>query len=283
VERELTGSRFDVLLNDVPVREVHVPGRLMLLNDAASSLAAKAQKHGPVLGFDESLWLPATTVVPESEKSKVLDLDEVLARQVMELLKQHAHLFMGVQEVQWVIDKVQVDYPGLVAEVQKILPLQRIAEVLRRLLEEQVPIRNVRTIFESLIAWGPKEKDMLMLTEHVRGDLGRYLAFEAGAGRPYVSAILLEPGVEQAVRSCIKPTPAGNFLAMPPEQTSVITSKVAEIAAGHGERAGLAMITSMDIRRYVRKMIEPRLDWLRVYSYQELGSLVELRPVGRVG
>jgi type III secretion protein V len=42
-------------------------------------------------------------------------------------------------------------------------------------------------------------------------------------------------------------------------------------------------VTSMDIRRYVRKMIEPKLDWLRVYSYQELGTLVELRPVGRVG
>jgi type III secretion protein V len=282
VERELSGTRFDVLLNDVPVREVSVPGRLMLLNDTASALAAKATKFGPVLGFDESLWLPASTPIAEGDKTKVLDLDEVLARQVMDLLKQHAHLFMGVQEVQWVIDKVQVDYPGLVAEVQKILPLQRIAEVLRRLLEEQVPIRNVRTIFESLIAWGPKEKDMLMLTEHVRGDLGRYLAFEAGAGKTFVSAILLDPGVEQAVRSCIKPTPSGNFLAMPPEQTQLIMSKVADIASGHGSRSGLAMVTSMDIRRYVRKMIEPRLDWLHVYSYQELGSLVELRPVGRV-
>jgi len=283
VERELSGSRFDVLLNDVPIREVTVPGRLLYLSDAASELAAKAQKHGPLLGQAESLWLPAETPIPEQERGNVLDLDQVLARQVMDLLKQNAHLFMGVQEVQWVIDKAQVDYPGLVAEVQKILPLQRIAEVLRRLLEEQVPIRNVRTIFESLIAWGPKEKDMLMLTEYVRGDLGRYLAFEASSGQPFVSAILVDPAIEQAVRSCIKPTPAGNFLAMPPEQTSAIASKVAEIVDSQPSRTGLAMVTSMDIRRYVRKMIEPRLDWLHVYSYQELGSMVELRPVGRVG
>ncbi len=283
VERALGGSRFDVLLNDVPVREVTVPGRLLYLSDAASSLAAKAQKHGPVLGQPESLWLPLNTPIPEVDRPNVLDLDQVLARQVMDLLKQHAHLFMGVQEVQWVIEKAQVDYPGLVAEVQKILPLQRIAEVLRRLLEEQVPIRNVRTIFESLIAWGPKEKDMLMLTEYVRGDLGRYLAFSASGGQAFVSAILMDPGIEQAVRSCIKPTPAGNFLAMPPEQTMAIAMGVEEIVQQQSTRTGLAMVTSMDIRRYVRKMIEPRMDWLHVYSYQELGSLIELRPVGRVG
>ena len=49
-----------------------------------------------------------------------------------------------------------------------------------------------------------------------------------------------------------------------------------------GRQVGLALVTSMDIRRYVRKMIEPHLEWLRVYSYQELGSLIELRPIGRV-
>jgi len=206
----------------------------------------------------------------------------VISRQVMTLLRQHAHLFMGVQEVQWVIDKAQVDYPGLVAEVQKILPLQRIAEVLRRLLEEQVPIRNVRTIFESLILWGPKEKDMLLLTEYVRGDLGRYLAFEASAGKGYITAVIMDAQIEQAIRTCIKPTPAGNFLAMPPDQAMSITAKVADIVERIEDRTGVALVTSMDIRRYVKKMVEPTIAWLHVYSYQELGTLVELRMAGRV-
>jgi type III secretion protein V len=280
VERDLKDMHFDVLLNDVPTRSVSVPGRLLWLSDAASPLAAQAQRHGPLLGQAESLWLTPEAVPPE-QRASCLDLEEVMARQVMGVLRQHAHLFMGVQEVQWVIDRAQHDYPGLVAEVQKILPLQRIAEVLRRLLEEQVPIRNLRSIFESLIAWGPKEKDMLLLTEYVRGDLGRYLAFEASAGQGHVAAILLDPQVEQAIRQCIKPTPAGNYLAMPPEHAMAITERV---LAYSGEQAqpGIALVTSMDIRRYVKKMIEARLDWLRVYSYQELGSLVELRPLGRV-
>jgi type III secretion protein V len=280
VSNEMQGFRFDVLLNDVPVRNVVLPGNMLLLMDPASPLAAKAQKHGAVIGQEESLWLPLTAL-PEGQREGVMTLEAVLSQEVIDVLRHNAHTFMGVQEVQWVIDRAMPDYPGLVAEVQKVLPLQRVAEVLRRLLEEQVPIRNVRGIFESLIAWGPKEKDMLLLTEYVRGDLGRYLAFEAGAGQGVVSALLLDPSIEQAIRQCIKPTPAGNYLAMPPEQAQVITDKVVEMV-GDRRQEGVALVTSMDIRRYVKKMVEARLRWLKVYSFQELGGLIELRPIGRV-
>lgn len=122
---------------------------------------------------------------------------------------------------------------------------------------------------------------MLLLTEYVRGDLGRYLAYEASGGQAFVQAILLDASVEQAIRQCIKPTPAGNYLAMPPEHAAMITEKVVELV-GAPPAPGLALVTSMDIRRYVKKMVEGRLASLKVYSFQELGNLVELRPVGRV-
>lgn len=282
VDKALEALRFEVLINDVPVRHVELPGRLLLVPTPLDGepWAARAQVHGPVLEQPESRWMSGPDI-PEAERGKCLDIEQVMARQVMLLLRRNAHQFMGVQEIQWIVDKATADYPGLVAEVQKILPVQRIAEVMRRLLEEQVPIRNVRSIFESLITWGPKEKDMLLLTEYVRGDLGRYLAFEAGAGKPYVSAILLDAAVEQAIRQCIKPTPTGNYLAMAPESAAAITEKVMQIAGG-SPQAGVAVVTSMDIRRYVKKIIETRLESLRVYSYQELGHQVELRPLGRV-
>jgi type III secretion protein V len=280
VSDDLPGFQFDVLLNDVPVRRVVLPGRMLLVRDSGSPFAALAQIHGPVLDLEQSLWIDAAAV-PEGRGEGLMSLEDVLSQEVLDVLRNNAHNFMGVQEVQWVIDRAMPDYPGLVAELQKVLPMQRVAEVLRRLLEEQVPIRNVRGIFESLIAWGPKEKDMLLLTEYVRGDLGRYLAFEAGSGRGMVSALLLDPAIEQAIRQCIKPTPAGNYLAMPPEQAHVITEKVVEMV-GHRRADGISLVTSMDIRRYVRKMIEARLRWLKVYSFQELGGQIELHPIGRV-
>lgn len=275
--------RFDILINDVPVAQPQLPGDLLLLLDTQSPLAAQALPGGPLLGMAESLWVPQTALPPGQRAGACLDIEQVIAREMVEMLHRHAHLFMGVQEVQWVIERAMPEYPGLVSEVQKVMPLQRMAEVLRRLLEEQVPIRNIRSIFESLITWAPKEKDLLLLTEYVRSDLGRYLAHEAGGGQRHLSAILLAPEIEQAIRGCIKPTPAGNYLAMSPDDARDITERIAAVAgSAPPSGGGVALVTSMDIRRYVKKMIEGQLDWLRVYSFQELGSLIELRPIGRV-
>ena len=280
ISQELKGHCYDVLLNDVPVSHVELPQGLLWVSLADSPLAATAERHGPLLDQTESLWIRLEHVQAE-HMSHCLTLEQVLARHVVEMLKQHASLFMGIQEVQWIIDKASVEHSGLVAEVQKILPLQRIAEVLRRLLEEQIPIRNMRSIFESLVAWGPKEKDMLQLTEYVRGDLGHYLAFEAGGGQPFVRAVLLDPALEQMIRQCIKPTPAGNYLAIAPDTAEAIVVKVLAIC-GSQASSGIAVVTSMDIRRYVKKILGSRISWLRVYSYQELGGQIELRPIGRV-
>ncbi|HEU4459591.1 MAG TPA: type III secretion system export apparatus subunit SctV [Methylibium sp.] len=280
VSAAMTDYSFDVLLNDVPTGEIKVPGRLFYVDDPQSPLMAGAQKHGPLFDRPQSAWV-TPEAVPEGGAEGVLSLEVVLARQVMTVLRKNAHLFMGVQEVQWVLERATTDYPGLVTEVQKILPAQRIAEVLRRLLEEQVPVRNLRSIFESLIAWGPKEKDLVVLTEYVRGDLGRYLAFEAAGGAGFVQAVLLEPQVEQAIRQSIKSTPAGSFLAIPPDAAQTIVDNIMRMV-GEQRRTGVAVVTSMDIRRYVKKMVEARVSWLGVYSFQELGSLVELRPLGRV-
>ncbi len=218
---------------------------------------------------------------PSSASPESMSCEEVVANHAVRVLRDQAYQFVGIQEVQWLLERVGKDYPGLVAEVQKVLPLQRISDVLRRLLEEQVAIRNMRTIFESLVVWGPKEKDVVMLTEYVRGDLGRYLTFRATGGATSLSVVLLDPAVEKQIRDSIKPTPAGNFLAMAPDLKANIAQLIAQIA-GEEPRAGVAVVTPMDIRRYVRRIVEGRLAWLNVYSFQELNGQVTLEPCGRV-
>ena len=120
-----------------------------------------------------------------------------------------------------------------------------------------------------------------MLTEYVRGDLARFLAHRAaGAGRQ-LPAVLFDLPVEQHIRQAIKQTPTGNFLALPPDEVGFLIDRIQSFV-GDTPRDGVALVTSMDIRRYVRRMIEARLGWLAVYSYQELGEHVELQPLGRV-
>ncbi|PPT92338.1 EscV/YscV/HrcV family type III secretion system export apparatus protein [Xanthomonas theicola] len=211
--------------------------------------------------------LAPTTEQPEVE----------LARQATRPLRERAHQFLGLQETQWVLDQISADFPGLVAEVHKAVPLQRSADVLRRLLEERVPIRNIKLILESLVVWGPKEKDPVLLTEYVRGCLA-----SSGAMVRKLPAVLLEQALEQAIRQAIKPTPAGNFLTMAPEDARQLTDRIVALA-GETPNAPLVLVTSMDIRRYVRRMIEARIGWLPVHSYQELNGHIELAPVGRIG
>jgi len=256
---------YEVLVHDIPGEAVSVP-------------------EGKV----------STEALPEPLRTKVLatpdtppQAEQVIADHVVHVLRKNAHLFIGLQETQWIMERVTTEYPGLVAEAQKAVPAQRMADVLRRLLEEQVPIRNMRAILESLVIWGPKEKDTLMLVEYVRGDLGRQIAHQATSGSRKMPAILLDPTVEQTVRQAIKPTPAGNFLTLDPQQVDSIVTRLEHMSRSAPQSTAaqvgaLAIVTSMDIRRYVRRMIEPRLQALNVYSFQELGPHVDLQPVGKL-
>jgi type III secretion protein V len=275
----LEGQHYEVLVHDVPAGHGELVEGQLLVVDPPPKVAEACTKGSPAGGDAVSHWI-AVTAKAQAEEAVCLGPEEVLARHAVRVLRQQAHQFLGIQEVQWVMERVGREYPGLVAEVQKVLPAQRVADVLRRLLEEQVSIRNLRSIFESLIVWGPKEKDVLMLTEYVRTDLGRYLTHRATGGQDKLSVVLLDQQLEKAIREAIKPTPTGNFLALAPEQSAAIAQRIA--AAAGAQRPGLAVVTSMDIRRYVQRMLDTHLSWMRVYSYQELGTHARLEPVGKV-
>jgi type III secretion protein V len=257
----LPEESYEVMIFDVPY------GR--------TTLAQALETHQPAAGAnaikDAGKDTNKGTPTPEA----------LIARHTIDLLRQHAHLFLGIQETQWILDQLNDDYPGLVAEVQKSLPLQKMADVLRRLIEEGVPIRNIRSITESLITWGPKEKDMLMLTEYIRMELGRMIAYRATGGPRDLPVVLVDVQVEQHIRQSIKQTPTGNFLALPPDEINRLVAKIADIV-GDTPRQQVALVASMDIRRYVKRMVESRLKWLPVYSYQELGAHVDLQPIGRL-
>jgi type III secretion protein V len=250
------------------------------LPDAAQEpdLAARCEARGPAGGVFDSFWI-GEKEVPAG--ATVWRAEDVIAHETINLLRMRAQQFLGIQEAQWMLDQLNTDYPGLVTEVTKAVPLQKIADVLRRLLEEQISIRNVRGIMESLVVWGPKEKDPLLLAEYVRGDLAPYLAHRAAGSQRALAAVVLDMPVEQHIRQAIRQTPTGNFLALPPEEMQYFVDSIAA-HAGESPRDAFAVVASMDIRRYVRRMIESRLPWLPVYSYQELGSHVQMQPVGRV-
>jgi len=277
---DLAGHRYQVLAQDVPSEAIDLPPGVSVLPAVPDALRDQCEERRDVAGMSHSFWIESAKL-PAELAGQAIGREDLIAGQAVAQLGAQAKLFIGLQETQWILERAAVDYPGLVAEVQKALPVQRIAEVLRRLLEERVPIRNMRAILESIVVWGPKEKDLLMVTEYVRCDLGRFIAHRATGGTGELPAIVLDQEVEQTIRQSIKPTPAGNFLALEPGHIETLLGNLQD-ACGPDPVAHLSVVAAMDIRRYIRRMIEQRLPSLPVYSFQELGSDAHLTPVGRL-
>jgi type III secretion protein V len=179
---------------------------------------------------------------------------------------------------------METEFGELVREVQRVIPPQRIAEVLQRLVQEDISVRNLRLIFQALIEWAPKEKDTLILSEYVRIALRRYISYKFSGGQNILVVYLLEPQTEETIRKAIRQTSGGSFLALDPATSKKLVDEIKAKVGGALQRERTPVIlTSMDIRRFLRKLVELELPDLPVLSHQELTEEINIQPLGRIG
>ncbi|QNM97628.1 type III secretion system export apparatus subunit SctV [Chitinimonas koreensis] len=207
---------------------------------------------------------------------------EVLAAALEDILRRNASKFIGLHEAQLVLNWTESKMPLLAKEIERVLPTARIAEVLQRLVAEQVPIRNLRQIVETLFDWGQRERDPGMLADFVRIALKRQLCHEFAPGN-VLRALMLSPGTEEMLRNAVRQTAHGSFLALTGEQSRTLLdrlrSQMGEPAEGEGPPV---LLVAQDLRRCVRKLVEDELFGLPVLSYAELVSEIQIQPLGRV-
>jgi type III secretion protein V len=199
------------------------------------------------------------------------------------VLKRYAEEFIGIQETRHLLEQMEGSFPELVKEVQRLLPLQKISEIFQRLVSEDISIRNLRSILESLVEWGQKEKDTVLLTEYVRGTLKRHISYKYSNGLNILPAYLLDQSIEETIREGIRQTSSGAYLALDPSVTSSFTDKVKEEVGDirHISHKPV-LVVSMDIRRYVRKLLEIDLYDMPILSYQELTPEINIQPINRI-
>lgn len=272
----LRENGYQVLVHDVAVSEgVLRPGWLLLDPAQAVSPPAGAEVAEPFGPFPRVVW--ATGAEPGT---RAWSSEEVVGLHVDHTVRRHVRQLIGLQEVQRLLHWVQRDAPELAAEVSRVAPAQRIAEVLRRLLQEGIPIRNLHAIFESLATWAPKEQDAIALTELVRIDLGGYITSRHVGANRQLEAILFESSLLERVQNAIERSPRGNLLLLSPAAAQDIREQVRRILDTSTGR--VVAIASSDVRRYVKTLIEPVAPVLPVLSYQEIDEDVALQPVGWV-
>jgi type III secretion protein V len=206
-----------------------------------------------------------------------------LAEQALDLLRASAADFLGLAETQRLLDELEQFAPATVRNVvPKPVSLLLLADVLRRLVEERVSVRDLRAILEALSMVAATEKDPLSLAEYVRSQLRRAITFRLTGGRAELDVVLLDALVEDTVRRAIARTAAGAFLTLPPQAARDVLSAVRQALATLTPRSDPTVIlTQPDIRRFVRKLVESEMRDVWVVSFAELLPEVSLKPVAR--
>lgn len=283
----LSAETYNIMLSEVPVSQGRLrPGHLLVRESTANldALQIQYESDQKFLPHIATLWSPEN-MRDSLHKAGIpfMDTSEVLTYHLAFVLKKYSADFIGIQETRFLMTAMEGRFPDLVKEATRVLPIQKIAEILQRLVSEDISVRNLRTILEALIEWGQKEKDSVLLTEYVRSSLKRHISHKYSSGQNVLPAYLLAPSVEDTVRGAVRQTSAGSYLALDPSVSKTLVENVKRTVGDIGMNAQRpVLLTSMDIRRYLRKMIEQDLYELPVLSYQELTQEINIQPLARI-
>ena len=283
----LPPETYALLLHEVPVTQGRLRPNYLLVRESLDNVKAMDLPYE----LDREFLPNVPTIwVDKTHRAQLLAAGApfmepipILVHHVAVVLKRYAHEYIGIQETRFLLTKMEQQFPDLVKELQRVLQPSRIAEILQRLVSEGVSIRNLRTIAEAMIEWGQKEKDTVLLSEHIRTALKRQISYRFAGSLNVLSAHLLTPEVEDTIRNAIRQTSVGSYLALDPSVSRKLVDNI-KIAVGDLSRLRQmpVLLTSIDIRRYLRKLIEQDLFDLPVVSYQELAQEINVQPLSRI-
>lgn len=265
-------------------------GDLLLDHYMAMSPGVEDESIVGVDTVEPAFGLPALWIGEEMKEQAelsgytVVDPPSVVSTHLTEVIKRHAHELLGRQETKQLVEHLQETYPALVEEVTpNTLSTGEVQKVLTNLLKENISIRNLPIIFETLADYGQMTKDMDLLTEYVRQSLSRQISRQFTTPGEPLYVITLSGSVEKKVADGVQQTEHGNFLSMDPN----VSQQILESAAGEADRLqGMGQVPvilcSPAVRMYVRQLLERYLPHVPVLSYNELEANVEVQSVGVV-
>ncbi|MDR0755563.1 MAG: type III secretion system export apparatus subunit SctV [Puniceicoccales bacterium] len=283
----LEDNGYRILLSEVPISQGKLMGTHVLVRESKENLdilginIVEAENFLPNI---PTLWAAASDIETlNTANIAYMRTPQILTYHLSFILKKYAGEFLGIQECKFLLENMEQDFPEIVREVQRVLPIQKITDIFQRLVQEEISIRNLKLILQCLIDWGQKEKEPVLLADYVRSNLRRYISYKFSEGRNVLSVYLLDPQVEEIVRKAVRQTSAGSYLALdPPTAKKLVKAIKDEVGEIHLLSHRPVLLTSMDIRRYIRKLIELEIYDLPVLSHQELTEEITIRPLGRV-
>jgi type III secretion protein V len=282
-------NNYRFWLNEAPLATGRIPDDRLLVGASAKQLSQYGVQAEATLNpadFKPAAWISrADSARVASLQVKIWGTDDILLLQTSRFLRSHAMDFITVQEVQWMVNETRKLFPALVDEVvPKIIGLQQLTDILKRLLSEEVSIKDLKTILQALGEWYRIDSgDTAELVEHVRMALRRRICFNLSSGKPRLLVYQLDPEVEDVIRDAIRQGSAGSFLAMDYEQreqlVGALQSQIADVST-RTQRP--VLLVDGSIRRYMKSALGENFPELRAISYDEIAPEIEVEPLGTI-
>ncbi|NMA94758.1 MAG: flagellar biosynthesis protein FlhA [Clostridiales bacterium] len=256
---------------------------------AMDSGAAEGDIQG-IDTFDPTFGLPAKWIKDEQKDRAemlgytVVDSSSVIATHFTEIIKRNGHELLGREEVNSLLDNLRQTHPTLIDEtVPKLLSLGQVQKVLSNLIRENIPIRDLVTIVETLADSAELTEDIDVLTEYVRQALARAITkrfIPSGQGK----VLTLDPQLEQLIMDNVKETSQGSYLSLDPDTIQNIYDNLyAKLEDDIHLGPQPIILTAPIVRIYFKRLIEKFFPNLVVLSYNELDDVVEIQSIGTIG
>ncbi|HSV56668.1 MAG TPA: flagellar biosynthesis protein FlhA, partial [Magnetospirillaceae bacterium] len=259
-------------------------GYFMAINPGGVTEDVPGEKtRDPAFGL-AALWI-AEDQRDRAERAgyTVVDAPSIVATHLTEIIKRHAAAILGRQEIQAILDTLRKDYPAVVEDAQKHLSLGEIQKAIQALLREQVSVRNMVVILETLADYAGITKDPGFLAEKVRQALGRQICLQYADGGKVLRVLTLDPALEQKIVESRVESALGAISALEPAvHRQWIKALTQAVAAVQKQGYFPLILCSEAARALVKSSTEREIPDLVVLSVPEIVADITVEAVGEI-
>jgi flagellar biosynthesis protein FlhA len=256
-------------------------------------LAISSQASPPALPGVETrepaFNAPAKWITPDLQAQAlaagyvVVDHTSALATHLGEVVRQNAHLLLTRQETKRAIDRLGESHPKLVEElIPKVMTLGEVQKVLQQLLREQVSIRDLGTILETLVDMAPSNKNPVLLVEAVRHALGRALVRPLLDEHGELKVVTLDRSIEEECSRALTPQPPTSSNALQPNTARRVLDGLRTLFGDQVVTAPPVLLCSSPGRFHLRRILEPFFPKIVVLAPTEIPPLIPVQSIGAV-
>ena len=280
-------ENIDFFIYGVPCSTIRLSDKRMAIHspksevDAVSGIQYTIEKD-PVTGKFDMLCEPTLKPVLQSNKLTFVTYETRLVAQIEALLVRRIDQLFTLNEYQRHISGLGDLFGEQLKELERVLPATKAVDIVQRLMIESVSIKNMRSILNSLIEWGQRERDTAIIGEQIRRALYEQICYQYARQRK-LYLFILDTEFEQVIREYSRTNSSGAYLDIDSTTLNLIVDSVENQLRDHTLGSDLpGIVCSMDCRLFFRQIIQDRLFCIPVLSHQEISPNLEIKVLGSI-